>query len=84
MSIICKGLLSVCELKIGRQTQKQPHKTRSSLCCGYVNGKLTIILVAIAKELNLASLCYTLTSKYNVVYLPCACYRDELGRTHFN
>lgn len=41
MSVVCKRLVPVWKLKIGRQTQKQAHKTRSSLgCgCGYVSGR---------------------------------------------
>lgn len=46
-------------------------------------GKLTITMAAIAKDLNLASLCNALTSKCHVVYLPFACYRSELCITHF-
>lgn len=62
MSVVCKRLVPVWELKIGRQTQKQAYKTRLSLCCGHVSGRqLTITLVAVARDLNLAALCNALT-----------------------
>lgn len=76
MSVVCKQLF-----KIDRLTQKQAYKTRLSLHCGHRNGrKLTINLVAVAKDLNLASLRNALTSTCNVVYVPLAYDRSALCR----